>query len=164
MKDWKNWLLVLGAVMCLAVLGCSALIERVLPAEYDKVAALYVGDDPNTAGIVSLHKLRQKKNVIIVKHRNVQTSLLRQAQDDDYDYELVVGFVDASIARTEELWAVVVGSEDQPFSIIGILAGAFPALMVGRLLKRKGDFTPQEHDADVTKAKEEGRNEVNHVT
>ena len=51
---------------------------------------------------------------------------------------------------------VLIGSEDQPLSIMGMLSiagfGGMGTLLGKNLLKRPKDYTPEEHDADVAVA------------
>ena len=149
-KDFKNLFLVLIMVACLVVMGCGSILNMVTPGVMPKPTADYLGD-PNTVGITTLDKLVEAKTDVIVKHRRAQTDLLREAQDDEVGYKDAIGFIETNIDESRVVQDIVVGSEDQPFSVLGILAGFAGGAAIGRALKRKGDYTPEEVEVEVGK-------------
>jgi len=143
--DWANVGLVLVMVIALTVLGCSTLMNHVTPAAIDKSVTDYVGQEvPSKFGFTSLYFAKQLEMRANIKHRTDQLKLLRLAQDDDLYYADAIQYIQGSIAESQAIQDMVVGSEGNPFSLMGLLAGMAPGLMVGRAMKRKGDLSPEE--------------------
>lgn len=142
-RDAKNIILVLLTVACLAIIGCRGLMDGATPGWMPKQSAKYLGD-PNAAGLTNLNALKEARTDIIVTHRDKQIDLMRMAQDDKIAYQDAIGFIDTNIQDSQTMQDLVVGSEDTPFSILGILAGFTGGAAIGRALKRKGDMTPEE--------------------
>ena len=140
-------------MLALVAIGCSGMLDRVTPAEHEKHSLAYLAADANEFVWPSLHTARQIRNDIIIKHRTKQIDFLRLAADDKLAYTDAIGFINQSIAESQALQDLIVGGPDQPISILGILAGAGIAFPVGKILKRKGDYSPSEYDAGVAKAK-----------
>lgn len=149
-RDYKNMLLVLVMVACLAVIGCRTMLDAVTPGLMPKRTASYNGD-PNAAGLTSLADLKEARSDTIIRHRDTQTDLMRQAEDDKVAYSDALGFIEGNIADSQNLQDTAVGSEDKPFSILGVLAGFTGGAAIGRTLKRKDDFTPEEVEREVAK-------------
>lgn len=141
-RDFKNIVLVVVCVAALGFIGCRSFMDRITPAEVSPHVSAYLGVEHD--GLTSLHDAKQKKDAVIIKHRDVQTDLLREAQDDEVAYKDAIVFIEASIAESQALQDLVVGSEDQPFSILGVLAGLTGGAAIGRAMKRKGDLTVEE--------------------
>lgn len=154
MKDKKNILLVVACVICLAIISCRSMLDRVTPCTQTEQSYEYIhGSLDGFKEIDSLHNAKKLRNEIIIKHRTEQIGYLRAAEDDDNAHGDAIGFITGNIEEAEYLQGVVVGSEDQPFSLLGILAGFTGGAAIGRVLKRKGDFSPEECEAAVAKAK-----------
>ena len=150
-RDAKNIVLVVVCVVLFAVIGCGSLLDRVTPADLPVAASDYLGLEPRD--LTSLHELKDAEHAIIVQHRDTQTDLLRMAEDDAVMYQDAVSFTQQSIAESQRLQDIVVGASDQPFSILGILAGLTGGAAIGRALKRPGDYSPAEVQETVAKAK-----------
>jgi hypothetical protein len=147
-----NYGLLFVCIVSLAIIGCGSLLDRVTPANPPKLALNYVGKDPNLQWF-SLYKARELQNDITVKYRVTQTQLMRIAEDDKYAYLDAKNLIESSIKEAEGLQNIVVGSESQPFSLLGILAGATGGLSIGgALIKRKGDSSPDEVQAKIADA------------
>jgi hypothetical protein len=154
MKDRKNILLVTACVICLAVISCRSLLDRVTPCTVTEQSYEYVNESlDGFKEIDSLHNVKKLHNEILIGHRTKQIDLKRLAEDDEFDYSDAIGFIDANIKESEYLQDIIIGSEDQPFSLLGILAGFTGGAAIGRALKRKGDYSPEEVEAVVAKAK-----------
>lgn len=153
-RDFKNVVLVVVCMLALIGIGCRGLMDRLTPADLSPHVSGYL--DIEHKDLVSLHEATQIKDQVIIKHRNTQTDLLRQAQDDETYYQDAITFVRESIAEAKQLQDLIVGSEDQPFSILGILAGFTGGAAIGRAIKRKGDYSPAEVRELVAKAKNGG--------
>lgn len=149
-KDKKNIMLILLTIVCIGVIGCNSLLDRATPASRHALAAGYLGD-PNKAGLTSLGQLKEDRTVAIVKHRGTQIDLKRSAEDDKLAYQDAIGFIDRNIEESQIMQDLVVGAPDQPFSLLGILAGFTGGAAIGRALKRKGDFSPEEVEVEVKK-------------
>ena len=149
-KDFKNIALVLLTVVCVAVIGCRSMLDTVTPAQMPKTVASYLGD-PDEAGLTNLNNLRETRTEIIIKHRTEQRDLRRDAEDDLVAYQDAIGFIDTNIRDSQTLQNVVVGGAEQPFSLLGVLAGLTGGAAIGRAMKRKGDYTAEEVDREVAK-------------
>ena len=154
MKDKKNLLLALACVICLAIISCRSMMDRFTPCTQTEQSYEYVhGSLDGFREIDSLHNVKKLRTEITIKHRTEQIGYLRAAEDDDYANSDAIGFITGNIEEAEYLQGVVVGSEDQPFSLLGILAGFSGGAAIGRMLKRRGDYSPTEMEEVVAKAK-----------
>jgi hypothetical protein len=154
MKDKKNILLVLACVICLAIISCRSIMDRFTPCTVTEQSYEYVNESlDGFKEIDSLYNMKKLHNEIVIDYRTSQINFLRLAEDDKLAYNDAIGFIDANIKEAEYLQGVIVGSEDQPFSLLGILAGFTGGAAIGRALKRKGDYSPEECEAAVAKAK-----------
>jgi len=149
-KDKKNIVLVLLTVICVATIGCNSLLDSMTPAMRHVLAAKYLSD-PNLAGATSLGKLKEDRTTAIVKHRSEQVNLKRSAEDDKLAYQDAIGFIDRNIEESQIMQDLIVGAPDQPFSLLGVLAGFTGGAAIGRALKRKGDKDEAEVEAEVQK-------------
>jgi hypothetical protein len=141
-RDAKNVFLVIICIAALAMIGCRSFVDRFTPAEVAPQVSEYLGVEHQD--ITSLHDLKRKKDAVVIKHRETQTDLMRMAKDDEVYYEDAITFIQANITEAQRLQDLVVGSEDQPFSILGVLAGFTGGAAIGRALKRRGDLTVDE--------------------
>ncbi|KKN69768.1 hypothetical protein LCGC14_0437140 [marine sediment metagenome] len=154
MKNKTNLLLVIACITSLAVISCRSMMDRVTPTTVTEQSYEYVeGSLDGFKEIDSLHNVKKLRTKIIIKHRTEQIGYLRAAEDDDHANSDAIGFINANIKEAEYLQGIIVGSEDQPLSLIGILAGFTGGAAIGRALKRKGDYSPEEVEAVVAKAK-----------
>ena len=154
MKDRKNLLLALACIVCLAIISCRSMMDRFTPCTQTEQSYEYVHGSLNGfREIDSLHNVKKLRTEIIIKHRTEQIDYLRAAEDDDFANNDAIGFITDNIKEAEYLQGVIVGSEDQPFSLLGILAGFTGGAAIGKMLKRKGDYSPEEVEAVVAKAK-----------
>lgn len=153
-KDKKNITLVLLALLCVAVIGCSSLLDYGTPARRHFLAAKYL-EDPNSAGLTSLGTLKDDRTRMLVKYRDTQKSLLREAEDNSFGYKDAKGFIDQDIADAEYLQDIVVGSASQPMSLLGLLGGFAGGAAIFRPMKRKGDKDEAEVEVEITKRMQE---------
>ena len=154
MKDKKNYLLVAGCIICLAIISCRSMMDRFTPCTVTEQSYEYIHESlDGFREIDSLHNVKKLYNEIVIKHRTAQIDYLRAAEDDDYASTDAIGFITANIKEAEYLQGVIVGSEDQPFSLLGILAGFTGGAAIGKMLKRKGDYSPAEVEEVVARAK-----------
>jgi len=156
MKDWKNYVLLLCALVFVALVSCGSLVDRVTPVEKPKRSAIYVGEDPNQ-GWFSQWDAKEMRSDIIIQHRDINLWLLRRAEDDKYAYEDAVGFITVSIKEGKDLQDIVIGDETHPVSIFGILGPLAGGALIGKeVFKRRRDYTPHDHETAVSKAYKEG--------
>lgn len=162
MKNKLNYLLVIACVICLALISCRSMMDRVTPCSVTEQSYEYVHETlDGFKEIDSLHNVKKLHNEIVIKHRTEQIGYLRAAEDDDFANSDAVGFITANIKEAEYLQGIIVGGEDQPLSLIGILAGFTGGAAIGRALKRKGDYSPDELDARVSSAYATGMADAN---
>lgn len=145
-------------MLVLGILSCRALLEEAVPVKINERAIAYAEVDPDSFGIIeSLADAKRVKVEIIVNHRDMQLALDRAKEDDNLAHGDAYGFINSNIAAGEATLDLAIGSEDNPFSIMGILLSlgiGGGGLALGRkYLKRPGDYTPQEHEAEVIKAR-----------
>ena len=154
MKDKKNLLLVVACVVCLAIISCRSMMDRFTPCTQTEQSYEYVhGSLDGFREIDSLHNVKKLRTEIIIDHRTWQIDLKRALEDNELLYGDAIGFITGNIKEAEYLQGVIVGSEDQPFSLLGILAGFTGGAAIGKMFKRKGDYSPEEVEAVVAKAK-----------
>lgn len=154
----KNAVITIVCVLLLAVVGC-ALIDEVVPAKVHKRSSDYAQVEPEVSegllGYDSLAGAKRVKTEIVVNHRDTQIALRRAIEDDNLAYKDAEGFIDATIAQGEYLRDLVVGSEDNPFSVLGLIASlgfGGAGVAIGRkYLKRPGDYSPQEFEIEMAK-------------
>jgi len=154
--DFKAFAILAFGLICLGIIGCSSMLDRVTPCEIPKQSLRYVEFDPNEFIYPTLSTAQAIRNDVIIKHRTEQINLLRLAQDDKFAYADAIGFIEIAIADSQAFQDLMVGSQDQPMSILGILAGAGIGLPLGLLKKRKGDYTPEEFEVALAKANGNG--------
>ena len=154
MRDWKNYLLLIVGLSALAILSCRTALDKVTPAKKPGPALVYIEAEPNSFGFYSLADARETKYQVDLKHRSERLRLNRLLQDDSLLHGDAINSVDYSIEESEIFQDIVIGSDQQPISILGILAGAGISLPIGRAMKRKGDLDPKEVEAEKSKAKE----------
>ncbi|KKK91814.1 hypothetical protein LCGC14_2709210, partial [marine sediment metagenome] len=74
-------------------------------------------------------------------------------------YKDALGFIDQAIADSYALQALVIGSPENPISLLGLLAPLGLGAFAGKeLFKRGKDYSPEEYEAGLAKAKAEGNN------
>lgn len=166
MRDWKNYLLLFVGLISIAILSCRSALDKLTPADQPGPALAYIEAEPNEFKLFgyqfySLADARETKYQVQLKHRSRLIELNRQLQDEGLEHGDAINSVDYSIEGSEIVQEVVIGSNKQPFSILGILAGAGIAGPIGRAMKRRGDLDPKEVEIEKAKSKEEGRNEAN---
>jgi hypothetical protein len=164
MRDWKNYLLLFVGLSALAILSCRAALDKVTPANKPGPALAYIEAEPNSFVFYSLADARETKYQVELKHRSRRLDLKRQLQDDSLLHGDAINSVDYSIEESEIVQDIVIGSEQQPISILGILGGSGIGLFAGRLMKRKGDLDPKEAEDEKRKARAEGWKEANGKT
>ncbi|MCK5615820.1 hypothetical protein KAR91_78880 [Candidatus Pacearchaeota archaeon] len=154
MKDRKNILLVVACVVCLAIISCRSVMDRFTPCTQTEQSYEYVHESlGGFKEIDSLHNVKKLYNEIVIKHRTEQIGYLRAAEDDDYASTDAIGFITGNIEEAEHLQGMVVGSQDQPYSLLGMLAPFLGGCAIFNMRKRKGDYSPTEVEEVVAKAK-----------
>ena len=151
-KTKVNWIILVVGILALIVVGCNSYLDRLTPAEAPKFTLEYLGGDPAPPWY-SLHDAREDRTDTIRLHRDEQKNLLRLAEDDELAFQDAIGFINTSIEDAESFQKLLVGSAEQPISILGMLAGLGIGFPVGKMLKRRGDYSPEEHEAEVKVAK-----------
>ena len=142
--DYKNIILILLCLVCLAGVSCGGFIDRITPCEVTEQSMTYADREFPPLGIMTLHEAKQIRERIRIKHRVTQLSLKRLAQDDKLGNDDAIKFIDSNIVASESFQDTVVGSIDNPMSIMGLLGVGSVSLMAGRLMKRKNDYSPAE--------------------
>lgn len=139
-------LLILLCVTLLAVVGCASIVDRLTPAYVPPQAAEYADREPQD--IYSLHNVKVIQTDTTIKHRNTQLDLKRLAEDDEYAYQDALGFIEAAIAEAEAFQAQVLGDDNNPLSVSGLLF-----MLTGGLVGRSFFKRPQDLTIDEARAK-----------
>ncbi len=154
MKDRKNLLLVVACVLCLAVISCQSVMDRVTPSEVSEQTYEYVvGSLDGYKEVTSLYDVKKLRDKMIIQHRTSLVDLMRMIEDEDYSYDDARDSVMAEIKASQELQELVIGGPNTDFSLLGILAGFTGGAAIFNRLKRKGDYSPIEVEEVVAKAK-----------
>lgn len=162
MRDWKNYLLAIVGLICMAFFGCRTWLDKVTPVNIDEQVRLLAGTEPNDFGPIgpTLYDARKIKNQLTSQHHFGMLGLQRQRADLDWRHNFAGGLLKISIDEAEAWQQAVIGSEDNPVSILGLLASmglTGVGTAVGRkYLRRPGDVTPDELNVAVEKAKNGG--------
>lgn len=154
MRDKKNLILIVVCLLSLAVISCQSMMDRVTPCEVPIQAYEYVnGSSEGYQEIDSLYNVRKLRLAMIIQHRTDLIGLKRAIEDKGYSYDDAIGLVNGQIEESQALQDLVVGGPDTDFSLIGILAGFTGGAAIGKMLKRKGDYSPAEVEEAVARAK-----------
>jgi len=138
----RNTGLVLVGLLCLAVLNCRSSMDKLTPAPVSSQVLKYAEKEPNDFwyGIPSLWDLKEIRNEIALKHRNATVRHRRGIEDEEFRYDFAMGLLNSSIQESEDFQQLVIGTEDNPVSILGILAGlgltGVGTVLGGRYIKR----------------------------
>ena len=152
-KNKWNYVILLVGIVCLAVVSCRTYLDMVTPAVIPERSLAYADVDPNDLGFISLADAKDIRNTITIKHRDKQTRLLRETTDDKVKFQDARQLITSNIDEAEYVQDLVVGSTDNPLSLLGLLGPAGIGVFAGKMLKRKGDFTPAEVEVEKEKAR-----------
>lgn len=132
-------------IVCAAILiifGCQTVVDRITPASVGPQAPEYLGEEPKD--IYSLYELKIMKDTIAINHRDKQLELLRAAEDDTYAFNDAKGFIEPAIQEAEALQEKIIGSDDNPLSVSGLLFMLTGGVVGRTFFRRPGDLTPDE--------------------
>jgi len=149
-----NTTIILLCVILLACVGCDSVMDRLTPASVPQYAPAYVGGEPQD--IYSLHDLKIMQDDILITHRVNQIDLKRLAEDDKYAYQDAIGFIDVAIKEAETFKEKIVGDDNNPLSVSGLLFMLTGGLVGRSFFRRPGDYTPEEVEVEKAKVKENG--------
>ncbi len=146
MKKLTNILLIMAAILILGIIGCRSLLDEVTPAAVNQRILDYSGVED--VGFPTLADVKRIKTEVVINHRDTQINLKRLAENDVLAHKDALAFIDASIAESSYIQSLMVGSETQPISILGLLAPLGIGTALGRkFFKRPGDLSPDEVEA-----------------
>ena len=153
MKTLKTVLLTLFFTALILMISCRSYLDECLPVSIDKRAAEYAGADPDDFGLItSLADAKRVKVEIVLNHRDQQLSLKRQAEDDNLAHGDALGFIDNTITVGDARMDMLIGDENTPFSLVGILATLSVGgvgLGVGKKFFKSDKELQREHDEKV---------------
>lgn len=153
--SWKQIMLLVVGIICVAVIGCQPLINEVWPVVTNKDAEKYLTRDPNaTRRLRSMVKAEEMREDIMTQHRDYLLGLQREIEDEDYAFQDAMR-IDDRIAESQAYQDWIIGDATNPLSLVSLLAGTSFAGLIGYKIKRKGDSSPEEVDVKVAKAVEE---------
>lgn len=153
MKNKTNLLLVIVCVICLALISCQSIMDRVTPSEVSEQTYKYVtGSLDGYQEVTSLYGVKKLRDKMIIQHRTSLVDLMRMIEDENYNYSDAESIM-ADIKAAQELQALVIGGPNQDFSLLGIIAGFTGGAAIFNRLKRRGDYSPAEVEEVVAKAK-----------
>ena len=153
----RNTVVSLMLLSVVAVIGCRAVVDSLTPAEINQRAKDYSKVEPEVIGDwESLNDAKKVRTEIVINHRDEQIDLKRMAQDDKIKYQDALGFIDANIENATALQELMIGSAENPISILGMLAPMGLGTLAGAVLIKRGkDYSPEQYEAGVAKAKTE---------
>ena len=156
----KSAIITLALVVIIGVVGCRAMLNEITPARIPDRSKDYAEVTPeDIEGLPSLNDATDTRTEIIIKHRDTQIGLKRRAEDDTMAYKDALGFIDQAIADSYALQTLVIGSPENPISLLGLLAPLGLGAFAGKeLFKRGKDYSPEQYEAGIAKAKVEGNN------
>jgi hypothetical protein len=162
----KKYLFLLICIVCLAIVSCRSLIDEITPAIVENQVFEYVGEMPPhnffSRNLVSLAEAKALEDGIVLVHRDAQVEHLRAIEDNEYYHDVALGHIQGSITESEKFQQAVVGSESNPFSLLGLLGiGGLSGFVGKQYFRKPGDFSPEAHETEVQKAKESVRKELN---
>jgi len=133
------------AILGLALLGCNTAMDHITPAPVSPVVTDYLETEvPQVWGFTSLYHVRHMNIQIKLQHQLRQLENIRRIEDEKLRHSFAKAYNEAAKREGQTIQDIVVGSEGNPFSIAGLLATAAPGLLIGRAMKRKQDYSPEE--------------------
>jgi len=167
-KDWKMYLTLCIAFVCIGLMSCGSMLDKVTPANIPERSLDYIDKEPNDVanlfGINSLYDAKIVKDEITIKHRTTQKEFLRMVEDDKLDFGDATGLIAQAVAESQAGQDLMIGAKDQPISILGIMAsvglGTGGLLLGKNKFHAKGDVTKDVHEAELKAAYEQGKNEA----
>ncbi|MCK5016516.1 MAG: hypothetical protein KAS32_05520 [Candidatus Peribacteraceae bacterium] len=154
--DFRGFILLVVCAICLAAVSCQSLVDRVTPCEVSEQTYEYIyGTLDGHKEVTSLFEVKKMQDKMIVNHRHTLVELSRMIEDEDYNYADAEK-IKTQIKEAEAFRDFIIGSEGQQFSVLGLLAGFTGGGFIGRMIKRKGDYSPTEVEEVVARAKRRG--------
>ena len=143
--DKMNVTCVVLCILGLSLLGCNTLIDHITPSPIDPIVTEYLDVNvPSFWGFTSLYNTRHLDLRINIAHKTRTLAAIREIEDEKIRHSFAKSYNDAAISEGQTIQDIVVGSEGNLFSIAGLLATAAPGLLIGRSMKRKQDYSPEE--------------------
>jgi len=137
-----NTLMILVCVVGIAVTGCDSLINRMIPIDVSPHTTAYAGADPDH--IYNLYEAKRLMDDVLILHRENLLELGRGIEDENNAHKDARDFLDASIAESEAFKEIVVGNDNNPLSVSGLLFMLTGGLVGRSFFKRPGDKDPTE--------------------
>lgn len=142
----NKFLTILG-VLALAVMACSPILDSVSPTRVPTAVEHYLGKEIGSANWTSLLTAQEVRCEMELRH--AITAL---------EYDAAKIQLDAIITLTKDWQTKIIGSLDQPFSVMGLLAAA--GLFTGGLFTKKpGTYSKDQVEAIVAKRLNGGSSE-----
>ena len=155
----KKLIIPVLVTLCLCVLSCQSLLDKVTPSNIPRVAVDYFNPDPNEQIWPTLETAKNMRAGIIRKHRDTQLDLKYQALADRNFYHDALNVIEPAIEEAAEAQAMAVGTEAKPGLLWSLLLGG-GTLYAGRtFMRRPGDVSKEEKEVEIAKAKDEARKE-----
>ena len=165
MKNWKIILLLFVGLICMAITSCGSILDKYTPSNLPGKSLDYTNKDPNDYGwFHSLYDAENLMQEILSTRRDKLIDWEYWLKKEDAAYQDAKGYLEPAIAESLRMQEIVIGSEDQPYSILGILSYlgvGGGALFLGKeKLVGRNQYTKEQRDADIAKAREEVRAEL----
>lgn len=165
MRNWKIILFLLIGVICITITSCGSVLDRITPSNLPEKSLSYTNKDPNDYGW--FHSLYDAENLmqgILSTRRNRLIDWEHWLKKDEAAYQDAKGYLEPAIAESRGAQEIFIGSKDQSYSILGILSylgiGGGALLLGKEKFVGRNQYTKEQHDTDVAKAKEEGIREI----
>ena len=140
-----NTVVILLCLSLIACTGCSSILDRLTPASVSDAGPEYAGQTPKD--YYSLHEVKMMQEHIIIKHHDTQIDLKRLAEDDELAYTDALGFIQKSIAESMKVQDQIIGDDNNPLSVSGLLFLLTGGLIGRSYFRRPGDLTVDEAKA-----------------
>ena len=159
-RMWEKleYALLLGVALTgIVLMSCASLLDEITPADIPMESLEYAGYEPNEVGFYSLKKARTVLREVVTIHRDRLLDWEYNLKREQFLYEAAKGYLEPAIQEAREFQELLIGSAEQPLSILGLMTylgfGGAGTLMGKNLLKRKKDYTPEEYAIGIEKAK-----------
>ncbi len=148
MKKFLLYVVMVASLAVLGLVGCSSLVESVVPARVSLKALSYVGADANEYSPMlpyfSLTDAKELKRDVLITHRDIQFDYKTAIQKDKYAKSDSLKSVEQNIAESTQLLDTVMSGTQYLPGAPGLALAALGLTGGGMLIKRPGDKSKTE--------------------
>jgi hypothetical protein len=164
-RDWKSWVLLAVSSLAILLMSCNSMLDKFVPVTAPPRAVAYMDGDPNEYaelwGFTSLWKLRNLQTEVEIKHRAHIVEFNRMVADEEIEYGDATGPLALAIQEGETAKDLLIGSPEQPFSLLGLMAlsgvGGGALLLGKNKFSKTGDVPETQYRLDIDAAVAAGK-------